>query len=277
MQRIVAPIERERPAVQDSIDVIKTQMTKFLKAQKTGIIEQVIQSYEKINKVDDAGIVASLTIDWSELVKPLAENLVSMALDGAIQASIQITLTDDVSSNALSLVNDKAVAWANDRAAELVGMKWVDGELVENPNVEWCITQSTRDMIRRDVTEAIQDGLSNNELADTLEENYAFSAERAEVIARTETAFADMNGNMLTYKEAKKLGIDIKKKWHTAGDASVSQDCIDNSNQGAIDLGIAFQSGAQMPPDHPNCRCTILPIIDEDQQSYKLDDFFKKR
>jgi hypothetical protein len=63
-------------------------------------------------------------------------------------------------------VNEAAVAWAKDRSAELVGMKYVDGELVPNPRAEWSIEETTRDTIRDLVTQATEEGWSMDDLAD---------------------------------------------------------------------------------------------------------------
>ena len=71
-----------------------------------------------------------------------------------------------------------------------VGMKWIDGKLVTNPNAEWCIEESTRDMIWGDVNEAISEGWSNQRLSKAIQENNGFSESRSIMIARTETAFA---------------------------------------------------------------------------------------
>jgi hypothetical protein len=43
-------------------------------------------------------------------------------------------------------------------------------------------------MLRSDVATAVEEGWSNDRLADALEQNHAFSEERAMTIARTETA-----------------------------------------------------------------------------------------
>jgi hypothetical protein len=45
-------------------------------------------------------------------------------------------------------------------------------------------------------------------------------------IARTESATADVQGNMVGYREARdQVGIVVKKEWITAGDDLVSEDC----------------------------------------------------
>jgi hypothetical protein len=105
----------------------------------------------------------------------------------------------------LDQVNEAAVEWASERAAELVGMKY------ERPTARWCptrtrrwaITDSTRELLRGDVAAAIDEGLSPAELADRLEESYAFSSTIAPMtIARTEIADADIQGSLIAYRES---------------------------------------------------------------------------
>jgi hypothetical protein len=71
--------------------------------------------------------------------------LAPMAQSGAQDALAQLDVRGGVD---FDVVNEHAVAWAKDRSAELVGMKYVDGELVENPKAEWSIEESTRETIR---------------------------------------------------------------------------------------------------------------------------------
>ena len=185
-----------------------------------------------------------------------------VSTDGGAQALKQLGIKD---ADMAIGVHQRAVDWANERAAELVGMRRLpDGSFIENPNATWRIDEATRDFVRSTVLDALgadgADGMSWTQLRDALAENYAFSAERAETIARTELARADVAGNMLAYRES---GVVEKKRWLTAGDDAVSEDCQANADQGEIDLDEDFQSGADAPPEHPNCRCDLMPIVAE--------------
>ena len=54
--------------------------------------------------------------------------------------------------------------------------------------------------------------MSNDDLADLIQQNYGFSDARSENIARTETAFADSAGNMAAYRAS---GVVSGKRWIT--------------------------------------------------------------
>jgi hypothetical protein len=46
------------------------------------------------------------------------------------------------------------------------------------------------------------------------------------------------------------------KSWNPLG-ANVCPICLDNQAQGDIPIDGAFQSGAESPPEHPNCNCVL--------------------
>lgn len=191
-------------------------------------------------------------------IRPILEKV---ALDGNAQALDQLGLSDDIEAM-LRQANAGAIDYAKDRAAELIGKRYdADGELVDNPRAEYAIDDSTRDMLRADVTQALEDGWSNDQLATAIGDNYAFSDERAETIARTETAFADVAGNLGGWKAS---GQVESKQW------IVGAECCDDCQEldGVIvDLDDDFPGdGGDGPPLHPNCRCDVLPILTEESE-----------
>ena len=138
------------------------------------------------------------------------------------------------------------------------------GRLVENPNAAWQITESTREYLRADVTQALEQGWSNDKLASQLQEAYGFSDTRAMVIARTETQRAGNAGALAGYKAS---GVVDGTQWLTAEDDKVTPECEENgragvNGDGVLPLGATYPSGDEAPPSHPNCRCSLAPWID---------------
>lgn len=205
-------------------------------------------------------------LNMSELVvlsgdfEGIYEELVA---DAGITALAQLGISD---ADTLNQVNEKAVEWAKGRAAEMVGKKWVNGELVDNPDAYWRIDESTRSMLADNVTQAIEEGWSNDRLASEIAESYAFSDERADMIARTETAFADIQGNMIAYRES---GVVSKKQWIT-GDGCC-EECAQLNGQ-IVGIDESFDDGVDEPPLHPNCRCDVLPVVDEPDETDETTD-----
>ena len=128
--------------------------------------------------------------------------------------------------------------------------------------------------------QAIADGMTMDELAARLRvlqqqwtDGLDGQESRAEVVARTETARAVSAGTDAGYAEA---GIE-QKEWNAAGDGcefcramqgrrvSVGSAFLDQGSKldgvhgGSMDVDYADVDG---PPVHPNCRCTLLPVVE---------------
>lgn len=186
----------------------------------------------------------------------LAPEVAGILKDTAQQSGQQAIDYFGFKSSITDLMNENAADWAEKRAAELVGMKYnADGELVENPRAEWAITDGTREQLRADVNNAIQEGLSTSDLSDILQDNYAFSDERADMIGRTEIATAHVEGQMISYRDA---GVE-EKEWLLSDEPC--EICEGNADDGVIGIDENFSSGDDAAPAHPNCECDILPII----------------
>lgn len=198
---------------------------------------------------------------WQTVIQVAGGDLADMAIDGGREALKQLGIADDV--DILAIVRQRAEAAAEQRAAELVGMRKVGGEFVPNPNAAYRIDEATRDLIRGSVQDALSLGSTTTELADLLADQHAFSESRATTIARTELAFADSQGAMTGYRES---GLVTKKQWYTAADDKVSEECVHSGEQGPIDIDEKFEpNGVDAPPNHPNCRCVVVPVLDEEK------------
>lgn len=236
-----------------------------LAEQITALIDGAAVDWQADDLAAELNRVAKIVTDgldfgeWDGLSDVVELIIRRAAEDGAVAALLQVM--PDPAVGMVTNIRSRAVKWAHDRAAEMVGMKWVGGELVQNPAAEWQITEGTREMIRAQVVEAMQNGDSVQELAGRLKESHAFSNTRARTIARTETAIADNTGNLIGWAET---GLVAGKRWITAEDDKVSEICNTNGKMGVIGLHEHFAHGGMTPPAHPNCRCTVVPVLAED-------------
>ena len=102
--------------------------------------------------------------------------------------------------------------------------------------------------------ELVKQGLSQEEVAKRVATEQArLFKERRETTARTEARFATEHG---AYLDAVDDGArwDV---WITAGDDRVSDECEANEAAGPIPIDDEFPGGVHLPPQHPNCRCTV--------------------
>lgn len=204
-------------------------------------------------KIADAIDLGSLELIFDSSTEPLRR----VAGDTGRLALIQVGAP---SSDAIvNQVNDQAVNYAKERAAELVGKKIVEGELVDNPAAEWSITEATRNEIRSIIEQAVAGNIELADLEGAIRDAGAFSETRAALIARTEISRAHNYGALNGYLTARANGVDVKKAW--LPDDIACDLCLDNEADGAIELDEQFATGDLAPPAHPNCECAIIPVV----------------
>lgn len=192
-------------------------------------------------------IFASLPSDaWDAAVRALIPYLEGYARERAKAAIDQLNaagaVSDDDVEAMFSQANQDAIAWSVEHAADLVTE----------------VSDRTKAGIRAEVTSAIEDGLSNDELADQLAAAFSFSDDRAMLIARTETSFAENRGTIAGFGAS---GVVSEVEW------SISQsevcDICEPLDGVRVALGDTFPGvDVEAPPAHPRCRCTVCAVID---------------
>jgi hypothetical protein len=265
----LTPIPFDRKATRGAIAGIHHRLIVTLGRWRTSLAAQVRKALEargiEKNERDDAdeiaaAITAELEFDGlTALANEIGVDLSDVVTDSVNQVIAQMGVTDR--SDLVNQVNEKAVAIARDRAAEMVGMRWGDdGSLVENPDAQWAITQSTRDALRDVIASGLQDNIGISSIIDNIEDMGGFSRERAELIAETEVRRANSQAALDGYTAARDdLGIEMMKEW-LLGEAPCDI-CQGNADQGPIPLEEPFESGDDAPPGHPNCECALSPVV----------------
>ena len=156
-----------------------------------------------------------------------------------------------------TLAFTQAADWAREHAAELVT----------------GVTETTQERIRSLLANWIEaPDMTLPDLWRQLQEDFAFSRYRAELIAQTETTNAYARGEMLTAKELEDTGmLRYEKEWQTVavfgtGPGTVCHICeplhgvrVDGSD-GVFDT---LAGPLQGPAAHPGCRCwiNIIPRV----------------
>jgi SPP1 gp7 family putative phage head morphogenesis protein len=164
------------------------------------------------------------------------------------------------------------------RSLRLIVPEGVEGPPMQQA-VTWaqkhCATAVTQigDTTKRELAQLISDGIKerrgipglkrdiNNKFASWVKDSKDKLGRpiknRAEMIARTETASALSKGSL---QRAKDIGV-TGKRWVTVGDDRVSDICLKNEAVGDIPINQAFPSGHSGPPSHPRCRCVSAPSM----------------
>lgn len=153
-------------------------------------------------------------------------------------------------------ISENAVAYAESTAGELITQ----------------IDETTRELIRAQITAAVKDGLTTAELGGELTDSQAFSAVRADRIARTEVVNAHVAGNVESWKAS---GQVQQTQWITAEDELTCVICSGNDKQ-IRDFGAEYPSGDTAPTAHPNCRCDVSAVLDKQKQKADLSVLMRK-
>lgn len=195
------------------------------------------------------------TLDFAFLFglkDPIEAELIEVGEDIAREALAAIGVK--ASSELVNRVNARAVEYAKERAADLVSLKG-DESLIE----------STRNMLRRLIAGGLEDNIGRDAIAQSVQDATAFSEFRAELIADTEISMANSASKDAAWEEARSDGITLMKEWFVSGDEGVCPVCEGNGDQGEIDYDEPFESGDDMEPAHPGCRCvTVARAIEAD-------------
>ena len=179
-----------------------------------------------------------------------------IAAAGAYESLGKLNVSTD---GITDMVDADAQEWARVRAAELVGKKWNGKEYIDNPKPKWAITESTREVLRGTISKAIDEGWSPQKLTAAIRDDEKFWARRADMIARTEFQFAHQNGNLIGWKASGIVG--GKQSLCLDGGCEM---CVENAEAGTVGIDENFPSGHDAPPYHPNCFCTLVPVLAED-------------
>jgi len=123
--------------------------------------------------------------------------------------------------------------------------------------------KDVNDFTRSTLKDSLKEGLANEESIDELKKRVSgifdiADKSRSEKIARTETL---RSTNFATEEAYRQSDIVEAKEWLTATDELVCEECAPMDGDVA-DLGQGFKS-VDYPPLHPNCRCTLLPVLKE--------------
>jgi len=146
---------------------------------------------------------------------------------------------------------------ARNQVAKLVGKSVTqDGRFIDNPKAEYSITKKTRDDIRQSLRTSIGLGEDQATAAARLQ-NTIKNPRRAEIIARTEAVNA-YGGGLL---EMGRQSGAVAKEWQAVNTKDI---CATNENAGMIPITDEFPSGHQAPGAHPNCRCGLRLVYEEE-------------
>ena len=136
------------------------------------------------------------------------------------------------------------------------------------------IDKTTRGKLQELIKNGIDDGLSNDQIADNVRRSGAFKPSRAKMIAQSETTKAINSATNTAYNQIMDDDPEIKilKKWIDSKDSKVRPAHRTLGQQPPIDAEKEFIVGSHSGANPGNfgvaaldinCRCTIAPVVVE--------------
>ena len=232
------PREPQRDAKIMREAALYKDLTAFFEYWSNEIIKR---AREKLGSKADQKLVEGDDLD--RLLQVILRHIQAAALTGVEGGADSL---DDLFNFSMDWTgtNTSASTWAGQHAGDLVKL----------------IGQSTRAAINGAVQNYIDGGQTFGELQSALDKIIK-SPERAAVIAQTEITRSFAKGNTLAWQDS---GIVQGKQWQTNNDEIVCPRCNErNLKIVGIDESFGtnvFDEEETEPPDHPNCRCWVVPV-----------------
>jgi SPP1 gp7 family putative phage head morphogenesis protein len=118
-----------------------------------------------------------------------------------------------------------------------------------------AVAETTRSDIQMLIGQQAGNGWSIEELAQAIRDQGVTSSEtRALLISRTESAHAYSLGSQAAWKAS---GVVDRKQWLASDPCDI---CAPLDGM-VVGIDEEFADGISEPPAHPNCRCTLQPVL----------------
>lgn len=124
----------------------------------------------------------------------------------------------------------------------------------------WKNTERLADTLNEQLINCVVTGQKTTALKKMLQDRFNVSYNNAEMLVRTEIAHIQTQAAEQRYKD---YGLE---RYEYLGRDEHDIGCNCKKLNGKVFLLSEMQTGKNAPPLHPNCRCAIIPVIDDDFQ-----------
>ena len=134
----------------------------------------------------------------------------------------------------------------------------------------WGNTEKLVETLNEQLVHCVITGKKPTELKKLLQERFNVSYNRADTLVRTEVAHIETAAAAQRYKD---YGLE---KYEFLGRDEHDIGCACKKLNGKTFFYSEMQVGKNAPPLHPNCRCAIIPVIDDDEIIMEDNDMEEK-
>lgn len=231
-------------------------------SSKMGELKKIYEETKDINvylKMQEIGSRANVTRLQSlldsidiELIKSAHNTQISIEqhLSNMYKRSYKQALEDIGGSN--KAINSRAVK-------EALSYPWSGRNFSERI---WGNKASTMNVLKEAISKGIIQGQSIQKMAKNIMDKENVSKYNAERLVRTETNFHMTKGHIDGYRESGVVkAVEICVHW----DERTCPDC-ESMDREVIPLN-EVSYGSNVPPFHPFCRCTVVPVVDNNEKT----------
>lgn len=129
----------------------------------------------------------------------------------------------------------------------------------------WNSTDRLAQVLEKEITAAYLSGKTNRTIAQEIADRFSAAYRDAERLVRTEASYVANRAAVEEYAQAGCRYVEFL----TAKDSRTCPICA--GHDGDIVPIEKAKTGSNIPPLHPNCRCTVLPVV-EDEPENELQD-----
>ena len=214
--------------------------------------EEILLQWQRLgSRANVTRLQALLDAIDIELIKDAHNTQISIEqhLSDMYKRSYKQALEDIKASN--KVINNRAVK-------EALSYPWSGRNFSERI---WSNKASTMNMLKETISKGIIQGQSIQKMAKNIMDKEKVSRYNAERLVRTETNFFMTKGHIDGYREngIKSLQVDAYVDKRTCSRCELKDREVVKINE--------VSYGDNVPPFHPSCRCTVIPIVDNDEKT----------
>lgn len=164
----------------------------------------------------------------------------------------------DIYNNTALHSNRAFSTFSVDNAQAMINSTWLADGKTFSQRV-WGNVQNLTDTLNEELLHCVITGKKPTELRKMLQDRFKVSYKRADTLVRTEVAHIETAAAAQRYQD---YGLT---KYEFLGRDEHDIGCKCKELNGKKFLYSEMEPGKNAPPMHPNCRCGIAPVIDDDE------------
>lgn len=257
---------RAQTAIADkTIEDIQKQLAKYYKSAAKNVIKEFEATYDKLiatvadGKEPTPADLYKLDKYW-EMESQLKEELQKLGDKEIELLSEEFDKEWKEIYNALALKGEGAYSTiATDTAKAMLNTSWLGDGRNFSQRI-WGNTERLAETLNEQLVHCVVTGKKDSDLRKLLQERFNVSFNQANTLVRTEVAHIQTEAAAQRYQD---YGL---KYYEFLGREEHDIGCDCKKLDGKKFLYSEMKAGKNAPPMHPNCRCAIVPVVDEESE-----------